>query len=89
LKNLKDIPDIDKPREKMIAKGPSAMSDIELLALILGSGNKGVGVLDLSKRVLSIFDEHANPTVKDLTAIDGVGQAKACQLAAEIGRAHV
>lgn len=66
----------------MIAKGPSAMSDIELLALILGSGNKGVGVLNLSKRVLSIFDEHANPTVKDLTAIDGVGPAKACQLAA-------
>jgi DNA repair protein RadC len=82
VKNLKDIPDIDKPREKMIAKGPEALSDIELVALILGSGNKGLGVLDLSKRILSIYDEHSIPTVQDLTAIDGVGPAKACQLAA-------
>ena len=84
MKNLKDIPDIDKPREKMIAKGPAAMTDIELLALILGSGNKGFGVLDLSKRVLSIFDEHAIPTVQNFTTIDGVGPAKACQLAAAL-----
>jgi DNA repair protein RadC len=84
VKNLKDIPDIDKPREKMIAKGPEAMTDIELVALILGSGNKDVGVLDLSKRVISIYDEHSMPTVQDLTTIDGVGPAKACQLAAAL-----
>lgn len=84
MKNLKDIPDIDKPREKMIAKGPEALTDIELVALILGSGNKGIGVLDLSKRVLAIYDEFSLPTVQDLTAIDGVGPAKACQLSAAL-----
>ena len=51
-KRIRDIPDIDRPREKLIAKGAAALSDTELLAILLGSGIKGVSVLKLASRIL-------------------------------------
>ncbi len=82
--HLKDIPDIDKPREKMMARGASALTDVELVALILGSGNRGTDVLDLARRVTAVFDDRPHPSIEDLTAIAGVGPAKACQLASAL-----
>lgn len=84
MKSIKDIPDIDKPREKMIARGPEALTDVELLASILGSGSKDKGVLELARSVIALFDEKGFPSVIDLTTVDGVGPAKACQLAASL-----
>ncbi len=84
MKTIREIPDIDRPREKLFTKGSSALNDTELLALILGSGGKSVGVLELARRVLACFDEKGLPAIEDLTAIDGVGPAKACQLAASL-----
>ena len=84
MKSLRNIPDIDKPRERMMAKGPSALTDQELVALILGSGTRGADVLDLSRRVLALFEGEAPPSVDDLLSVDGVGPARACQLAASL-----
>ncbi len=84
MRRLRNIPDIDKPRERMMAKGPSALTDQELVALILGSGTRGADVLDLSRRVLALFEGETPPSVDDLLSVDGVGPARACQLAASL-----
>ncbi|MCK5213270.1 MAG: hypothetical protein KAQ74_05040, partial [Dehalococcoidia bacterium] len=76
----------------MIAKGEAALSDAELLAVLLGSGTKRFGVLDLSVKILSAVKGNlATTDVKDFLKINGVGKAKACQLVAamELGRRHL
>ncbi len=86
------LSDADRPREKLLAKGESALSDPELLAVLLGSGTRDVGVLDLSLKILRELDgrlAHADP--RRLLSIRGVGKAKACQVLAamELGRRHL
>jgi len=91
-KHIKELPELDRPREKLIAKGPAALSDVELLAVLLGSGVKGVGVLDLSAKILRTLEGRLDRIdVLTLQSIAGVGQAKACQLAAafELARRHL
>jgi len=91
-KHIKELPELDRPREKLIAKGPVALSDVELLAVLLGSGVKGVGVLDLSAKILRTLAGRLDRIdVKALQSVEGVGQAKACQLAAafELARRHL
>jgi len=89
---IRDLSSVDRPREKLIAKGEAALSDAELLAVLLGSGTKRLSVLDLSVKILgSIEGNLATTDVKDLMKIHGVGRAKACQLVAamELGRRHL
>ena len=91
-KQIKELPEPDRPREKLIAKGPAALSDVELLAVLLGSGVKGVGVLDLSAKILRTLAGRLDRIdVESLQSVEGVGQAKACQLAAtfELARRHL
>ena len=91
-KHIKELPKLDRPREKLIAKGPAALSDVELLAVLLGSGVKGVGVLDLSAKVLRTLAGRLDRIdVESLQSVEGVGRAKACQLAAafELARRHL
>ncbi|WP_363717448.1 UPF0758 domain-containing protein, partial [Rhodoferax sp.] len=51
---LKDLPPDARPREKMLARGPGALSDVELLALLLRTGIKGKGVFQLARELLDI-----------------------------------
>jgi len=91
-KHIKELPELDRPREKLIAKGEAALSDVELLAVLLGSGVKGVGVLDLSAKILRTLAGRLDRIdVEALQSVEGVGQAKACQLAAafELARRHL
>lgn len=91
-KRIRDMPDVDRPREKLIAKGASALSDVELLAVLLGSGIKGTGVLDLSAKILrKLAGRLDRIDVESLQSIEGVGQAKACQVVAafELARRHL
>jgi DNA repair protein RadC len=91
-KRVEDLPARDRPRERLVAKGPEALSDLELVAVLLGSGTKARGVLevaaDLLKRCGPRLDQLALPI---LLEIDGVGQAKACQILAgfELARRHL
>lgn len=90
--NIKSWSPEDRPREKLILKGKSALSDAELIAILLGSGTTTMSAVDLAKKVLQPADnnlhELARLTVKDLTKIKGIGQAKALTIVAalELGR---
>ena len=72
----------DRPRERMIKYGPKGLSDVELLAIILGSGTKEENVLDLSANILKryCFKDMKDLSYHELIKISGIKQAKACKL---------
>ncbi len=82
----------DRPREKLFTKGPIALSDSELLAILINTGNKSKSAVELAKEVLSLGKNNLNElgklSVNDLMKIKGIGEAKAITLAAalELGR---
>ncbi len=78
---LKDIPKVDRPRERFLEKGPDALSKSELLAILIGSGIKGKNVKQLSEQIIRKFgDKFLDITVDDLLEISGIGEAKALQI---------
>jgi len=82
---IKDIPKVDRPREKFLKKGPEALSKSDLLAILLGSGIKGKNVQKLSQQIIKKFGKNfLNITINDLQKISGIGQAKALQIASAI-----
>jgi len=77
------MPIFKRPREKLQEKGPKALSDRELLAILLGSGTQTHDVLTLAGRILKVLDAtSANPTLEQLQSIDGIGPAKATTILA-------
>src|SRR6476469_4501847 len=82
----------DRPREKLLAKGPEALSNSELLAILINNGHKERSALELAKDVLKLGDNNLNELGKvslaSLKKIKGIGAAKAVILAAalELGR---
>lgn len=81
MKKLSDLPDIDKPREKLANRGVQALSSHELLMVLLGSGLPGKDVAELASDILKIIEiEKANISLEMLTKIPGVGKAKASQI---------
>ena len=84
-KSINDIPTHDRPREKLLRKGAAALSDQELLAVLLGKGTPGMGVLTLAGKLVRVLDEKGlDIRVGDLTRFDGVGDAKATVILAAI-----
>ncbi len=88
---VRDLPSSERPRERMQALGPEALSLQELLACLLGSGSAGESVIALSQKLLQKYgslDKLAQASVGELARVSGIGQAKAVQLKAafEIGR---
>ncbi len=90
--NIKNWAPEDRPREKLILKGKGALSDAELIGILLGSGTTTLSAVDLAKKVLQSaqnnLHELARLTVKDLIKIKGIGEAKAITIVAalELGR---
>ena len=85
MKSIKDLPTFNRPREKMAAQGPEALSDQELLAIILGSGVKGKNVFHVARGILQTIDKQGGKIeLKSLLAIEGIGLAKACQVVASL-----
>ncbi len=82
----------DRPREKLLEKGKEALSDAELIAILLGTGTRSMSAVDLAKAILQKADNDLNTlaklTLKDLQKIKGIGQAKAITIASalELGR---
>jgi len=82
----------DRPREKLLLKGRHALSDSELIAILIGSGSRNESAVDLSKRILASVNHNLNAlaklTIKDLQQFHGIGEAKAIAIAAalELGR---
>lgn len=87
---IKDLPKNDRPREKLEKYGPERLSNSELLAILLGTGVKGVNVVELSNKILKKFsgDGLSKATFEDLKNTFGLGKAKACEIVAsfELGR---
>jgi len=82
---IKDIPQIDRPRERFLQKGSDALSKSDLLAILLGSGIKGKNVRQLSEHIIKKFgNKFLDITVDDLVEIPGIGQAKALQIVSAI-----
>jgi len=82
---LKDLPQDSRPREKLLARGPGALSDAELLALLLRTGIPGKNVLQMGQELLDTFGGVAgllHATAADLQRIKGLGGAKRSQLVA-------
>lgn len=90
--SLKYLAEDDRPREKFLLKGKAALSDSELLAIILGSGNHEESAVDLARRILesvgNSWQRLSLLSVKDLMKFKGIGEAKAIAMATalEIGR---
>ena len=82
---IKDIPKIDRPRERLLQKGTDALSKSDLLAILLGSGIKGKNVQQLSSQIIKKFNNNfLHITIDDLKSIDGIGEAKALQIVSAI-----
>ncbi len=91
-KGIRSWAEDDRPREKLLLKGKSALSDAELIAILIGSGNTEETAVDLSKRILQSLNNNLSElgklTVKDLMQFKGIGEAKAISIIAalELGR---
>ncbi len=90
--SIKNWADDDKPREKLMQKGRSVLSDAELIAILIGSGNRSESAVELSKRILASVNHNLNElgklSVNQLKQFNGIGEAKAVSIAAalEVGR---
>jgi DNA repair protein RadC len=84
-KKISDIPEQDRPREKLLRKGAGALSDPELLAVLLGKGAPGMDVMTLAGKMARVIDEKGlGVRAEDLIGFDGVGDAKAAVILAAI-----
>jgi DNA repair protein RadC len=89
---IKQLAEDERPREKLLLSGARALSHAELLAILIGSGNKNASALQLGQEILQIANHSmrdlSRMTISDLTAIKGIGEAKAITLCAalELGK---
>lgn len=91
---IKDWPEGERPREKLLSKGPKALSDAELLAIFLRTGLPGLSAVDLARQLINRFGGLGNLLSADLptfSASRGLGAAKYAQLQAvmELSRRHI
>lgn len=83
------VPPDERPREKLKNRGPAALSDSELLAILLNTGIRGKNVKALAEDLLILLDRDKEiPSVKEISRLAGIGMTKACSVAAmlEFGR---
>lgn len=84
---IRDFPIDERPRERFMNHGPESLSNHELLAILLRTGTKEESVLQLSNRLLAHFEGLSQlkaATLEEMTAIKGIGTAKAIQILASI-----
>lgn len=91
-KSIKNWADDDRPREKLAAKGRSALSNAELLAILIGSGTKQKSAVEVAREILNFANNDLNVLarlgISDLCKIDGIGPAKAITIIAAIELAN-
>lgn len=79
---IKDLPVTERPRERLLKCGPESLSDAELLAVVLGTGTRGMNVVTICRHLFSNIPlkKLSRSTVSELIKIPGIGQSKACQI---------
>ncbi len=91
-RTIKDWSADDRPREKMLQKGATALSDAELLAILIASGTAKRTALDLAREILDLADKNIHElgrlSIKELQKVNGIGDARAITICAalELGR---
>ncbi len=91
-KSISQWAEDDRPREKLLHKGATAVSDAELIAILIGSGNRNKSAVQLSQEILQGYKNNlinlSTASVKDLMKYNGIGEAKAISIIAalELGR---
>lgn len=91
MKKMKDVPQKDRPREKIATKGVSALTDTELIEAIIGRGTRSRDVREISKDINRVVLERGNAIgYHDLQSIEGIGPTKASQIMScfELGRRY-
>lgn len=87
-RSIKNWAEDDKPREKLAAKGKEALSNAELIAILLGNGTRNKSAVDLARAILQLADNDLNKlarlSIADLCKIDGIGPAKAITIISAI-----
>jgi DNA repair protein RadC len=89
---IKSWAEDDRPREKLIGKGRQILTDAELIAILIGSGNREDTAVELSKKILASVSNNLNElgklSISDLSKFKGIGEAKAISIIAalELGR---
>src|SRR6201985_1512872 len=90
--SIKSWAEEDRPREKLGSQGRRALTDAELIAILIGSGNRDETAVELSKRILHHYDNDLNKvgkaSIDELCKFKGIGEAKAISIIAalELGR---
>jgi len=83
MKSIKDLPKSERPREKLFEKGAQALTDNELLAVLLGKGTQKHDVLSIARKLIKIIDRKGIKLgPEDILDLDGIGTAKAALIAA-------
>ncbi len=94
MRGIKSWAEDDRPREKLLAKSKKALSDVELLAIIIGSGNASQSAVELSRTILASVSNNLTElgklNIAELMRFRGIGEAKASYITAalELGRRH-
>ncbi len=84
-RRIADLPEDERPREKLKRRGPHALSDRELLAILLGMGGKGRSVMTIAEEILTLMDENGGfPDLEALQDVKGIGCAKASVITAAL-----
>lgn len=83
---IKDLPKVERPREKLISRGVENLKDEELLAILLRTGREGKSVLDLARQVLNKYPKKRllKMRYENLVKIKGINSAKACTILAAV-----
>ena len=88
IQSIKNWATEDRPREKMLKKGREALSDAELLAILIRSGNTDESAVDLSRHIMNDVDDNlimlSQLSINDLMCYKGIGEAKAISIAAAL-----
>ncbi|MDO9324472.1 MAG: DNA repair protein RadC, partial [Methanoregula sp.] len=91
MKKMKDVPMLDRPREKIAKKGVASLTEQELIESILGRGTRGKDVREIAKEICGLLkDRHGTIPYDDLLLVMGIGPSKAAQITAcfELGRRY-
>jgi DNA repair protein RadC len=85
---IREMPQDERPREKLLARGSAALTDSELIAILLRTGLPGANAVEVARQLLKRYESLSGLsrcTVKEIAAIPGIGEAKALQLVAAFG----
>ncbi len=85
---IREMPEEERPREKLMSRGAAALTDPELIAILLRTGVRGANAIEVARELLAKYKSLgglSRCTVKELAAIRGIGNAKAVQLVAAFG----